>query len=207
MPTTCSSQVFAQVCVVYSFVSTNFTIDFLGLAKSKYFSLHIFENGDITNGCESLGAHFNPRNTTHGGTNGPSNHAGDLGNVKSDENGVAFVNKLKRDTLSVMCPRYGQSYSILGRSLGLSDSKDDYGLGANYGSLNNGNSGKVIACGVIGLANKDNSYETRELNLAMAQAAALEQEHNTKAKKDENSKDENVQESQQETNKEDKKEE
>lgn len=173
------------------------------MAKNKYFSLHIFEHGDITHGCDSLGGHYNPRNSTHGGTNGPSNHAGDLGNLKSDDNGVAFVNKLKRDTLSVMCPRYGQSFSILGRSLGLSDSKDDYGLGANYGSLNNGNSGKVIACGVIGLANKDNSYETRELKLAMAQAAANEQQQqqSSKAKKDENSKDENAEDS--ETNKED----
>ena len=97
--------------------------------------------------------------------NGPSSHIGDLGNIKTDSNGVAFVNKLKRDSLSVMCS--GSGFSVLGRSLGLSDAKDDYGLGGTYESLAHGSSGKVIACGVIGLANKDNNYETREIREKM----------------------------------------
>ena len=92
---------------------------------------------------------------------GPTKHMGDLGNIKSDANGVAFINKLKRDALSILCG--GSGYSILGRSLGISDAKDDYGLGGSYRSLKTGNSGKVIACGVIGLASKENSYETREM--------------------------------------------
>src|SRR5699024_3682318 len=99
--------------------------------------------------------------------NGPTSHIGDLGNIKTDSNGVAFVNKLKRDSLSVMCDASGYNYSVLGRSLGLSDSKDDYGLGGTYDSLAHGSSGKIIACGVIGLANKDNNYETREVREKM----------------------------------------
>lgn len=133
-----------------------------GLQADKYYALHIYEYGDVTSGCDSIGGHYNPKNSTHGYMNGPASHIGDLGNIKTDPKGVAFVNKLKRDSLAIMCDRSGYSFSVLGRSLGLSDAKDDYGLGGSYESLAHGTSGKVIACGVIGLANKDNNYETRE---------------------------------------------
>lgn len=145
-----------------------------GLQADKYYALHIYEYGDVTSGCDSIGGHYNPKNSTHGYMNGPASHIGDLGNIKTDPKGVAFVNKLKRDSLAIMCDRSGYSFSVLGRSLGLSDAKDDYGLGGSYESLAHGTSGKVIACGVIGLANKDNNYETREA-MGKRLAAAVNQ--------------------------------
>lgn len=100
--------------------------------------------------------------------------------MKSDANGVAFINKLKRDLLSVNCDPTGRSLSILGRALGLTEAKDDLGYGANYGSLNNGNSGKVLACGVVGLANRNNNYETRDISMAMTAARLAENNQNAR---------------------------
>ncbi|CAA2986125.1 superoxide dismutase [Cu-Zn], chloroplastic [Olea europaea subsp. europaea] len=55
--------------------------------RSNYYEFYEF--GDTTNGCISTGAHFNPNGLTHGAPEDEVRHAGDLGNIVADTNGVA----------------------------------------------------------------------------------------------------------------------
>jgi Cu/Zn superoxide dismutase len=48
---------------------------------------HIHEFGDMSQGCKSMGGHYNPDNVDHGDIE--KGHVGDLGNVLADESGVA----------------------------------------------------------------------------------------------------------------------
>ena len=59
-----------------------------GLKPGKH-GFHIHEFGDLSNGCETAGAHYNPDNVDHGDLQ--QGHVGDLENVIADENGVAKI--------------------------------------------------------------------------------------------------------------------
>lgn len=52
---------------------------------------HIHALGDTTNGCNSTGPHFNPMKKDHGAPFDAARHAGDLGNIVADSDGVAEV--------------------------------------------------------------------------------------------------------------------
>ena len=56
----------------------------------------------------STGSHYNPLGMTHGAPEDKERHFGDLGNVKSDKDGVAEVD-IKDQLLSLVGP-----HSILG---------------------------------------------------------------------------------------------
>lgn len=106
---------------------------------------HLHEFGNLTNGCLSTGTHYNPFNLTHGAPNATVKHAGDMGNVVTDNEGVARGHLL--DDEIKLCGEY----SVIGRSVVIHSGTDDLGLGGNAESLINGNSGPRPACGVIGL--------------------------------------------------------
>lgn len=129
-----------SVSVIFSLFSNSL--------KNKKLACHIHEFGDTSNGCESLGPHWNPHNTYHGYTFDTSRpcHAGDLiGNLQFDKNG-RFDFFYKDPKLSLSNPLL----SILGRSVVIHDGIDDLGLGDNKTSLITGNAGGRIACSVIG---------------------------------------------------------
>ena len=60
-------------------------VDIKGLFKNHLHGFHIHESGDLREGCKSCCSHYNPNNTEHGDLYG--GHAGDLGNLKTDNNG------------------------------------------------------------------------------------------------------------------------
>lgn len=116
-----------------------------GLEPGKH-GFHIHEFGDLTNGCESAGGHYNPDGIGHGGLQ--EGHVGDLENVIANTDGVAdFTIIAKRVDL------IGER-SVVGRSIVVHSDEDDLGKGGDEESLKTGNAGKRLACGVIILTDR-----------------------------------------------------
>lgn len=128
--------------------SVKVSINLEGLTENHKHGFHIHECGDLTNGCESLCAHFNPYNKTHGDRHHKIRHVGDLGNLESDKFGKA--NYTFNDSLIKL---RGNKANIIGRSLIIHSDTDDCGMGNHKDSLTTGNSGKRIACAIIGYSN------------------------------------------------------
>lgn len=104
--------------------------------------IHIHECGDISEGCQSVGSHYNPRDSPHGSPNDPPSkrHTGDLGNVRANDDG--------RATFRFIDPIV-EVWDIIGRSVVISENADDCGRGESDRSLIDGNCGRRIACGII----------------------------------------------------------
>ncbi|KAJ6645621.1 Superoxide dismutase [Cu-Zn] [Pseudolycoriella hygida] len=124
--------------------SVNVTGEVTGLAPGLH-GFHVHEFGDNTNGCMSAGPHFNPKNLDHGGPTAEIRHAGDLGNIEADANGVATVS-ISDKQISLV----GDN-SIIGRTLVVHADVDDLGLGGHELSKTTGNAGARLGCGVIGI--------------------------------------------------------
>lgn len=73
--------------------------------------IHIHELGDMSNGCESAGPHFNPTRSEHGAQTDTERHVGDLGNMVIDSTGTGTI-----DVWDNLIALDGQ-HSILGRSI------------------------------------------------------------------------------------------
>ncbi|KAJ4971424.1 hypothetical protein NE237_004523 [Protea cynaroides] len=108
-------------------------------------AFHIHALGDTTNGCNSTGPHFNPLKKNHGAPTDQERHAGDLGNIFADSNGIAEVS-----IMDLQIPLSGQ-HSILGRAVVVHADRDDLGRGGHELSKTTGNAGARIGCGIIGL--------------------------------------------------------
>ena len=116
-------------------------IDIKGLIKNHLHGFHIHESGDLREGCKSCCAHYNPNNQEHSGIDG--GHAGDLGNIKTDEYGNCKMT-LRTDKFIVN--------DILGRSIIIHEDEDDLGLGNFEDSKTTGHSGARIVCSLIGVS-------------------------------------------------------
>jgi len=122
------------------------TVKVSGLKPGEH-GFHVHESGDLTEGCASMCAHFNPYNKTHGCPGAKERHVGDLGNIRADANG-----KVNLTFMDDMIKLRGTKANIIGRGLIIHEDRDDCGLGGFPDSLTTGHSGKRIACAVIGLA-------------------------------------------------------
>nr|AXY54994.1 extracellular copper/zinc superoxide dismutase [Microdera punctipennis] len=106
--------------------------------------LHIYQSGDLRQGCEKLGAHFNPYLLQHGGPSDPLRHVGDLGNIEAGEDGSVEFN-----IVDPLLSLGGGPRSVVGRAIVVTSNPDDLGRGGTADSLTTGDSGKPLACGVI----------------------------------------------------------
>jgi Cu-Zn family superoxide dismutase len=122
-------------------------VDIQGLKKNSLHGFHVHEYGDMSDECNSMCLHFNPHNKKHGGPTSSERHIGDLGNLKTDNYGVARY----RFTDSLIKLR-GAKSNIIGRGLIIHEDEDDCGIGGFPDSLTTGHAGKRIACAVIGYA-------------------------------------------------------
>jgi Cu-Zn family superoxide dismutase len=121
-----------------------------GLKPNMMHAIHIHEYGDMTDGCTSSCAHYNPHNMNHGGPNSKIRHVGDLGNITADSNGdCKFI--IVDNMVKLNGP-----YSVIGRAIVIHEDPDDLGLGGHKDSLTTGHAGKRIGCGVIGIASNKN---------------------------------------------------
>lgn len=118
-----------------SAVRVNGTIK--GLTPGMH-GFHIHAFGDLRKpDGTSAGSHYDPNGHQHGGLQSEERHAGDLGNVKADAQGVARVD-VKAPNLKL--------HFVVGRSLVVHAQPDDLKTPPS------GNSGARVGVGVIGLA-------------------------------------------------------
>jgi len=104
---------------------------------------HIHEFGDMSDGCKTMGAHYNPDAVDHGHLG--DGHVGDLGNIEADEKGNATFS-IRADRVDLIGDR-----SVVGRGIVVHADPDDLGKGGDEESLKTGNAGDRLACGVITL--------------------------------------------------------
>ncbi|KAJ0184370.1 hypothetical protein K1T71_000793 [Dendrolimus kikuchii] len=112
-----------------------------GLTEGQH-GLHVHDAGDLSQGCLSLGGHFDPHGRPHGGPRDPQElrHAGDLGNIVADDSGRATF-RIEDSVLKV--------WDIIGRSVAVTERRDDLGKGDSPTSKIDGDSGPPVACGII----------------------------------------------------------
>jgi len=122
-------------------------IDLKGLNKNANHGFHVHEAGDLSDKCQSMCAHFNPYGKSHGCPGKKERHVGDLGNLITNRYGSAKY-QMRDDMIKLR----GAKSNIIGRGLVIHEDPDDCGEGTTPDSLKTGNSGKRIACAVIGYA-------------------------------------------------------
>ncbi|KAG9342394.1 hypothetical protein JZ751_016396 [Albula glossodonta] len=105
-------------------------------------AIHIHQYGDLSDGCDATGGHYNPQGVAHPG------HPGDFGNFLSRQGRVN-----QRITARQGATLFG-GLSVLGRAVVIHEKEDDLGRGGDAGSLLHGNAGRRLACCVIGISNQ-----------------------------------------------------
>ncbi len=115
-------------------------VNISGLTPGKH-GFHIHEFGDCSaKDGTSAGGHFNPDGHQHGSPHGYERHAGDMGNVTANQDGIAQLEYLDKHI------KLNGSHSIIGYSVIVHKNEDD------LSSQPTGNAGPRVACGVIGIA-------------------------------------------------------
>ncbi|XP_052590881.1 extracellular superoxide dismutase [Cu-Zn] [Peromyscus californicus insignis] len=100
-------------------------------------AIHVHQFGDLSQGCESTGPHYNPMAVQH------PQHPGDFGNF------VVRDGRLWKYRTGLAASLAGP-HSILGRAVVVHAGEDDLGRGGNQASVENGNAGRRLACCVVG---------------------------------------------------------
>ncbi|KAJ8001226.1 hypothetical protein DPEC_G00192130 [Dallia pectoralis] len=101
-------------------------------------AVHIHQYGDMSEGCDSTGGHYNPNKAPHPG------HPGDFGNLGASQ---GRIHKLIESEATLF-----RGVSVLGRAVVVHEKEDDLGQGGDSGSLLHGNAGIRLACCTIGMS-------------------------------------------------------
>lgn len=101
-------------------------------------AVHIHQFGDLSQGCDSTGGHYNPYSVHH------PNHPGDFGNF------VPLQGKINA-LIESKATLFGGT-SAIGRAVVVHEKIDDLGLGGDAGSLLHGNAGRRLGCCIIGIS-------------------------------------------------------
>ena len=154
----------------------------IGLRYGKLKGLHIHKCGDLSNGCESACAHYDPNNEHHGSLNSKHRHSGDLGKgtkryIQKLEDINNIILTYLENTNSQLCAKIMGNHEMLSAQLENEIRNDLIELRKNQKdktinkinekirkfviskiaeSKKTGNSGKRIGCGVIGYCEKKN---------------------------------------------------
>ncbi len=118
------------------------TAEISGLPANTTHGFHIHQFGDLTRtDGKSAGGHYNPQGHDHALPNGKMSHAGDMGNLIANAQGIASYERfLPNITIA------GTHNPILGRGVIVHALEDD-------GGQPTGNAGARVGYGVIGIAN------------------------------------------------------
>jgi superoxide dismutase, Cu-Zn family len=138
---------------------TKVIIELSGFQPETTHAIHVHSEGDLSSGCDSACAHYNPENKLHGSYRlyGKNRHVGDLAicNITADKNGNVSISFID-DLVKVI-----GNNSIVGRSVIIHEKPDDEGRFRDENSERGresgktGNAGKRICCAVIGRTNKN----------------------------------------------------
>ena len=134
--------------------NTVITVNLVGFPRNHISGFHIHEWGDMSQGCKSMGPHYNPFHHHHGDYKlvGKRRHVGDLiNNLISNDMGHVHV-RFSDDLVQL-----NGKHSVIGRGVVIHEKMDDLGEGGplrtsgNKESLLTGNAGIRVACAVIAL--------------------------------------------------------
>lgn len=108
-----------------------------GLKPNSKHGFHIHEGTECGEDGMKAGGHYNPDKHEHGLADKDKRHAGDFGNLSTDDKGMAHF-ELTVDNITIN----GAKNPIMGRAMIVHEKADD-------GSQPTGNAGGRIACGII----------------------------------------------------------
>ncbi|XP_077575222.1 extracellular superoxide dismutase [Cu-Zn]-like [Stigmatopora nigra] len=114
-------------------------------------AVHIHQYGNLNQGCEATGGHYNPLGVHH------PNHPGDFGHFVPQHDKINTIFESEATLFGGL--------SVLGRAVVIHEKRDDLGLGGDAASLLNGNAGRRLGCCVIGITTPNlwNTYY-RQIN-------------------------------------------
>ncbi|VDL92829.1 unnamed protein product [Schistocephalus solidus] len=114
-----------------------------GFPPNSLHGFHVHEYGETGHDCLDAGPHYNPLKNPHGGIQSAVRHVGDLGNLRSDANGLLCASNYYPET--DLTGRHG----VLGRTLVIHEREDDLGMAGTPDSQATGSSGRRLSCAVI----------------------------------------------------------
>ncbi len=120
-------------------------VNIKGLTVGKH-GFHVHEYGNLTGGCATAGAHYNPAGVDHAGPVDSVRHVGDLGNVPVTDATVETEYSIVDRLVNI----FGDLNNVVGRSVVIHQDEDDLGLGGQSDSKTTGHAGARVCCGVIG---------------------------------------------------------